>query len=201
MPRPRTPRPRKKRHTSCTNTSTITRRLWKVAKYQQDFEEIRGWRWGPDDFRYFSDFRGLPIGKFPEKSRNRPDPNSTPHFGRISMKSMSEGWIRTIYRFLGIFEGSPSANFRKNPGNRPDTTSSPHVENTLKRVADTLKTVLKTCWKYVENVLKNVKKYWNLLRQCFFSQKSSRGASQHVNETCHEAPRIGARHINFLKLF
>ena len=44
------------------------------------------------------------------------------------MKSMSEGWIRTIYRFLGIFEGSPSANFRKNPGNRPDTTSSPHVE-------------------------------------------------------------------------
>ena len=130
--------------------------LWVVARrLATDFRGPLGrrvarlatqpWRWDPDDFRYFSDFRGLPIGKFPEKSRNRPDPNSTPHFGRISMKSMSEGWIRTIYRFLGIFEGSPSANFRKNPGNRPDTTSSPHVENTLKRVANTLKTMLKTC--------------------------------------------------------
>ena len=135
-----------------TDFKWFLNRYWFIFLIFQDFELI---------FRF-------PISKFPEKSRNRPDPNSTPHFGRISMKSMSEGWIRTIYRFLGIFEGSPSANFRKNPGNRPDTTSSPHVENTLKRVANTLKTMLKTCWKYVENVLKNVKKYWKLLKQCFF---------------------------------
>ena len=61
----------------------------------------------------FVDFRRLLIGKFPEKSKNRPDPTFTPHLSRNSNKLQSRIWIRTISRFLLIFIGSPSANFLK----------------------------------------------------------------------------------------
>jgi hypothetical protein len=68
----------------------------------------------------------VPIGKFLEKSRNRPDPNSTPHFPRDLKKSRSEEGIRMISRFFIDFGRVPIGKFFEKSRNRPDPNSTPY---------------------------------------------------------------------------
>ena len=68
----------------------------------------------------------VPIGKFLEKSRNRPDPNSTPHFPRDLKKSRSEEGIRMISRFFIDFGRVPIGKSLEKSKNRPDPNSTPY---------------------------------------------------------------------------